>query len=88
MAPLQIEILLWYHYGTRDYRDGDFSAPAVREAIDAFRGPLELLAPETNSSLVRAYRLTDRADAYLKAITELPLPTKKWVVEPLPQAGG
>lgn len=38
MSPLQVEILLWYYARACDFRDGDFSAPAVREEIDYFRG--------------------------------------------------
>lgn len=79
MCPLEIEILLWYYTRANDYRDGDFSAPAVRETIDRFRGEDGLIAPTvapTNGEqkVERAYRLTDRGQAYVNALMALPLP--------------
>jgi hypothetical protein len=75
MTPLEIEIIL--HYGTRayDFREGDFSAPAVRSTIDEFRtSPADLLEPETDSSMGRTYRLTERGRFYFDELCKLPLP--------------
>lgn len=84
MSPLEIEILFWFNIRCCDYRDGDFSAPAVREAIDRFRddlGLLEVIAPETrNKGDDRTYRCTDRARFYLDAIQAIPLPVARWEI--------
>lgn len=37
MTPLQIEIVLHYYVRPTDYRDGDFTAPAVSQALDHFK---------------------------------------------------
>lgn len=81
MTPLQIEILLWYHCRAADYRDGDFTAPAVREAIDDFRGAARLLEPAPKPNGCRAYRLSDRGEAFVKRLCETPLPVCRWVFE-------
>lgn len=78
MTPLEIEIVL--HYGTRanEYRDGDFSAPAVRETIDSFCGDLGLLEKNTRPSQMATYQLTDRAAFYLCELLKVPLPVQVW----------
>lgn len=83
MSPLQIEILLWYRARMVDYREGDFSAPAVRAAIDDFRDRSELLAKNPHAGEggdFRTYRLTDRGDAFVDAILSLPLPVCRWEI--------
>lgn len=84
MSPLEIDIVLWYHTRAVDYRDGDFSAPAVRQTIDAFKGALGLLElfpdGERPTGDCRTYRLTERGRAYVTALTALPLPTCQWVI--------
>lgn len=84
MTPLQIDILLWYYTRAVDYRDGDLSAPAVREAIDEFRVSTRLLVaiPQGDHSPGdhRSYRLTERGEAYVAALQSLPLPECRWVV--------
>lgn len=82
MTPLEIDIILWYHTRAVDYRDGDLSAPAVREAVDRFRdvdGLLEL-RPPTGSGDFRTYRLTERGQAYVDALIMTPLPICQWVI--------
>lgn len=78
MSPLAIEILL--HYGTRanDYRDGDFSATAVRELIDAFLGPLGLL--QSSPMLHQTYTITERGHAYVDALCAMALPICRWEI--------
>ncbi len=79
MTPLQIEILM--HYWTRaiDYRSGDFSAPAVREAIDWFvsEGLLEAEAVDGT----KTYALGKRGAAYLLALSRVPLPQQVWRID-------
>lgn len=79
MSPLEINILLHYHCSSVDYRDGDFSAPAVRDSIDAFKGDLGLLEPD-NSEWQRTYKLTPKAAAWIEAICNLPLPVCTWTI--------
>lgn len=84
MTPLEIDIALWYHTRAVDYRDGDFSAPAVRETIDSFRGDLGLLEAIRDEDRwdgdYRTYRLTPRGTAYVEALQGLPLPVCQWVI--------
>lgn len=83
MTPLQIEILFWYHVRRVDYREGDFSAPAVRAAIDQFRdetGLLEVMEPDLSPGDSRTYRTTDKARAYLEALQAMPLPVCRWEI--------
>lgn len=85
MTPLAIEILLHYHGHAYDYREGDFSAPAVRELIDRFRGDNPLY---TDSGMLeietqmgnRSYRLTDKGRVYVAALLSVPLPVQVWVL--------
>ncbi len=91
MTPLEIGILLHYWTRTNDYRDGDFSAPAVRDTIDAFRGEWGLIEeiPEDyrRSGEYRTYRVTERGEAMVKALTLLPLPIATWLIPTLPKTG-
>lgn len=63
MTPLQVEILTHYHRRWDDYRDGDFSSPWVRAAIEALK-KLGLLedspAPKPVGAPPQIYRETDR----------------------------
>jgi hypothetical protein len=91
VTPLEIDIVLWYHTRAVDYRDGDFSAPAVREIIDNFRERDQLLEaiPDTGraSGDHRTYRLTERGDVFVRALTSLPLPMCQWII-PTPSSSG
>lgn len=82
MSPLEISILLHYSWSTRDYREGDFGAPAVREAIDRFYKVDELLkpTPEALRGTWGAYVITDRGRAFIKALTDMPLPVCVWTI--------
>lgn len=84
MTPLEISILLHYHCTVTDYRDGDFSAPAVREAIDRFYKVDELLkpTPEALRGTWGAYVITERGRALVEALTRVPLPVQVWVMPP------
>lgn len=77
MTPLEIEILLHYYARTNDYREGDFSAPAVRSAIDSFVDA-ELIVPRSKESA--AYAIAERGTVYIDALKAVPLPTRKWVM--------
>lgn len=78
MTPLEIEILL--HYATRatDYRNGDFSAPAVRDAVERFVGAGLLV--ERDPGQTPLYWMLERGHAYVDALCKLPLPVQVWVI--------
>ena len=87
MTPLEIEILLHYYTRAVDYRDGDFTAPAVRQALDSFYelGMLRHATRKSDSGPL-SYEVTERAEAYIQALCALPLPVQKWVMPPSPDA--
>lgn len=74
VAPIAVEIMLHYYYSAADYRNGDFSAPAVRQFIDMWRdlGLLEASAPNN-------YEITEGGRLYVEAICNVPVPVRKWV---------
>lgn len=77
MSPLQIEILLHYYCRADDYRRGDFSAPAVRDAITDFNiRDLLRLSSRAGSS----YELSAGGRLYVDALMDVPLPHKEWVL--------
>jgi len=87
MTLLEIQTLIHYHCFTTDYRDGDFSAPAMRDVINSFRDELGLLesVPEEEHKgtmkLLPMYRITERGTVFVEALKELPLPKQIWVME-------
>lgn len=78
MTPLEISILLHYSYSPEDFRQGDFSAPAVREAIDRFRDVDSLLTKSDRDG--QTYALSERGRVYVEALQSLPLPIKTWLM--------
>ena len=83
MTPLEIEIVLHYDTRANDYREGDFSFPAVRETLDRFREELHLLEhwPEDDKSPTNpTYQITERGRFYAQALKAVPLPVAIWVM--------
>lgn len=78
MTPLHIEIMLHYNASPDDYREGDFSAPAVREALDLFLS--EYLIEHGGRRPSTNYQITDRGLAYVRFLCEMPLPVNSWVM--------
>lgn len=84
MSPLQVGLLLHYRIGATDYRDGDISAPAVREAIDwaCRENLLEVspIAPPPGHEAPK-YRMTARGRCLVETICSVPLPQRReiWV---------
>lgn len=78
MTPLQISIALHYHYSPVDFRDGDFSAPAVKEALNYFVAN-EMLNFDYNAKQV--YSATPRLDAYIEKLCSINLPKLMWTYE-------
>ena len=84
MTPLELDILI-HHYGrATDFRDGDFSAPAVRDAIDRFRDVdnlIETIPNEEKGLRGRAcYRLTERGRIFVEHLQSIPLPEPTWTM--------
>lgn len=81
MTPLEINILLHYYCCASDFRGGDFTAPAVREAIDHFRGNPGLLMENQDRprGMGACYAITERGRAHVRSLCEVQLPIQKWV---------
>lgn len=78
MTPLQISILLHYYVSPTDYRNGDFSAPAVKEAMAHFleKGMLcHSVKRDVN------YVITDGGQYFVYRLCRVPLPVveERWV---------
>lgn len=86
MTPLELSILIHYRGGANDFRDGDFSAPAVREALEHFRTTLGLIEYDNTETKpfsfneTRTYRLTERGRVFVDALCGAPLPIQAWVM--------
>ncbi len=75
MTPLALEIIIHYYYSPEDYREGDASAPAVKDTIcSLFKNGL-LEAAESSSSC--KYRITDKGKFYVEeGLCKVPFPKK------------
>lgn len=82
MTPLEIQIALTYHCTMNDFRDGDFTAPAVRDCIDWFVdiGMLRLNTPLLSPSKA-VYAPTDKLHAYCKKLCSIGLPKQTWTYD-------
>ena len=80
MTPLEISILLHYRVSPTDYRDGDFSAPAVREIIDGFVDANLIVAADESSNDGPLYVIAERGVAYIEALRRVQLPVCRRVV--------
>lgn len=70
MTPLVLEIIIHYYYSPRQYRNGDFFAPAVREAIKYFCENELLLCVRKEQ-----YIITDKGKFYVEeGLCQVPLP--------------
>ncbi len=79
MTPLEIEMLLHYYSRTNDYRDGDFSAPAVRNALEWFKRE-EFLATDKAEPPKTCYVIAERGRVYVEALKSVPMPERRWVM--------
>lgn len=82
MTPLEIQIALTYHCTANDFRDGDFSAPAVRDVIDWFVeiGFLRLNAPGLSASNA-IYIPMEKLHVYCKKLCSIGLPKQVWTYD-------
>jgi len=84
MTPLELGILLHYYVSGEDYRQGDFSAPAVSETVERFlRSGMLRERTEAEKQVMnidQIYTTTERADTYILAVLQTPLPVQIWTI--------
>ena len=89
MSPLKIKILLHYYSTAGQYNEGEFDAPAIREAIDEFvqlgllkRDPPDSMCSRADGILTaeERYKATDGVKIYVETLEAVPLPVLKWVM--------
>ena len=78
MTPLQLSILLHYYGHANDFRGGDFSPPAVGEALDWFIKVNMLSVPMFGDN---KYALTKKGKFYIDYLLSVPLPTTQYVID-------
>ena len=71
MTPLEIGMLLHYYVSPADYRDGDISAPAVKDTLDRFLG-VEFL--KLTGKLDPMYAITRIGKAHVETLCNAPWP--------------
>lgn len=81
MTPFRIQFLLHYHCQVADFPH--LNSPYGKETAEEFLklGLIERL--ESNAAGIQYGPNIEALDAYVKALTEVPLPTKRWIVESL-----
>lgn len=79
-TPLEMQILLHYYYSPEDYKQGDYSAPSVREAINSFRDQHGLIREKLEKDSYGLYEITERGRALVHAALKTPLPVQVWVI--------
>jgi hypothetical protein len=79
MTPLEIQIALHYYVSPTDFREGDFSAPAVRSAIDRFQACDLLRVRKAGENGDACYVATPRLNAYVEKLKSIELPIQRWV---------
>ncbi len=80
MTPLHIDIMLHYNIGDSDYRDGDFSAPAVREFVqDLITYDLLERFPQDEDCKFKC-GITEKGRAWINGLCQTPMPVQKWVM--------
>jgi hypothetical protein len=90
MTLLEIEILSHYYCRADDWRNGDHSAPILKETFGRFldQGLLthDGFTPEflDGGALRARYAVTDKTRAYIEALQRVPLPEQVWVVPAQP----
>lgn len=78
-TPIEIEIALHYYYHVGDFREGDFSAPAVRDTLFKFE-QFGLLDRTEHPGADRRYGRTEALEIYVNALCSVGYPVKTWVM--------
>lgn len=81
VSPLVISIAIHYHTTVGDFRDGDFDAPAVREALELLvdNGLLKVKAVGLDNAF--SYKATDGLAAWIDGLRSVPFPKLTWVID-------
>lgn len=79
MSPLEIEIALHYHCSAKDYRNGDLSAPAIKDALDMFCAQELLRKCQPSANWPRSYEPTAKLHAYVRMLESVPFPVQAFV---------
>ena len=81
MTPFELDILLHYYCRMDEHIVVRANPPIWPETRDRFiaEGLLEVIPAEERTD--RTYRLAERGTVFLDALTDVPLPVKKWVME-------
>lgn len=87
MSPLRISILLHYFCSPTDFREGDLSAPAVREAINDFlqEGFLREAGRGGDEQYKAHYFITNKGRFYADALCAVPAPVAVWSIPRIDQ---
>lgn len=80
MTPLEMSILIHYRCSYSDFRGGDFSAPAVRQAIDQFNDSGFIRVNDAGDQPGPAYVATEKCLAYVTALESVPEPVQRWII--------
>lgn len=78
MTPLALSILLHYYCGGDDYRQGDFTAPAVRDTITQHL--LQKMLDNAQGDDERAYCISERGRVFIDHLLSQPLPVQAWAM--------
>lgn len=76
MTPLMVQIGIHYVAMADDFRDLD--APAIKDAIEAFRSAGLLRPTSAGAAFQRLYQPTDGLRIWVDAICSVPWPEQKW----------
>jgi len=76
MSLLEIEIILHYSYSPDDYRDGNFSAPVVRKAIQMFCDNDMLVRNDEQHQ--QKFSITPKGQFYVEAILNVKMPVEMY----------
>ena len=79
MTPLEMQIALHYYTSPTDFRDGDFSAPAVRSSIDHFQACDLIRVRKAGEPGNAHYVATPRLNTYVEKLKSIELPIQRWV---------
>ncbi len=73
MTVFEIEIMLNYFYSTCDYRNGDFSEPAVAESLN-WLCEVGMLKQNVPCNDYVHYSITEKGGFYVLFLQKVPLP--------------
>ena len=79
MTPYEINVLLYYYSRVDDHEDIHRQPPIWEPTIEALMADGLLQCAGDGE---RAYKLTERGEAYIDALQRVPPPEQRWVMLP------